>query len=177
MKIRNAAESEFERVRAFYHMMTDAMANARHSPGWKKGIYPSDEDLQIALRDQTLFIGTDDGTEDGEIIAVMVMNHACVEDYALASWQVDASPEEVTVLHMLGVHPAYRGKGLARQLVEWAIADARKRGQKAVRLDVLSGNLPAERLYPALGFRSMGTFAVYYPDTGRTNYELFEYVL
>lgn len=173
MNIRNAAEQEFEVVRAFYHMMTDAMADAPYSPGWKKGIYPSDEDLLTALREQTLFVGT----EGEEIVAVMVMNHACVEDYALATWQVDASPEEVTVLHMLGIHPSHRGKGLAKELVTWAIADARTRGQKAVRLDVLSGNLPAERLYPAVGFRWMGSFDMYYPDTGRTKYELYEYVL
>lgn len=173
MNIRNATEQEFTIVRSFYHLMTDAMADAPYSPGWKKGIYPSDEDLQDALREQTLFVGT----EDGEIVAVMVMNHACVEDYALASWQVEASPEEVTVLHMLGIHPSRRGKGLAKELVAWAIEDARKRGQKAVRLDVLSGNLPAERLYPALGFRWMGSFDMYYPDTGRTKYELYEYVL
>lgn len=173
MNIRNAAEQEFATVRAFYHLLTDAMAGAPYSPGWKKGIYPSDEDLRDALREQTLFVGM----EGGEIVAVMVMNHAHVEDYALADWQVDASPEEVTVLHMLGVHPSHRGKGLAKELVTWAIEDAKKRGQKAVRLDVLTGNLPAERLYPTLGFRWMGTFDVYYPDTGRTKYDLFEYVL
>ncbi|MCH5184257.1 MAG: GNAT family N-acetyltransferase [Oscillospiraceae bacterium] len=173
MNIRAADEQEFTAVRAFYHLLTDAMADAPYSPGWKKGIYPSDEDLQTALREQTLFLGT----EDGEIVAVMVRNHACVEDYALANWQVEALPEEVTVLHMLGVHPSYRGKGLAKELVKWAIADAKKRGQKAIRLDVLTGNLPAERLYPALGFRWMGRFDVYYPDTGRTKYDLFEYVL
>ena len=173
MNIRNATEQEFEIVREFYHMMTDAMSDAPYSPGWKKGIYPSDEDLQDALREQTLFLGT----EGGEIVAVMVMNHACVEDYALASWQVEASPEEVTVLHMLGIHPSRRGKGLAKELVTWAIENARKCGQKAVRLDVLSGNLPAERLYPAIGFRWMGSFDMYYPDTGRTKYELYEYVL
>ena len=173
MNIRTADEKEFTAVRAFYHLLTDAMANAPYSPGWKKGVYPSDEDLQTALREQTLFVGT----EDGEFVAVMVMNHSCVEDYALANWQVDASPEEVTVLHMLGVHPSHRGKGLAKQLVTWAVEEVKRSGQKAVRLDVLTGNLPAERLYPAVGFRRIGTFDVYYPDTGRTKYDLFEYVL
>ena len=173
MKIRNATEQEFTIVRSFYHLLTDAMAGATYSPGWKKGIYPSDEDLRDALREQTLFVGT----EDEEIVAAMVMNHACVEDYAMANWQADASPEEVTVLHLLGIHPSHRGKGLAKELVTWAITDAKNRGQKAVRLDVLTGNLPAERLYPSLGFRWIGSFDMYYPDTGRTKYELYEYVL
>ena len=173
MNIRAAAEEEFESVRAFYHMMTDAMANALHSPGWKKGIYPSDEDLQDALREQTLFVGT----IDGEIVATVVRNHACAEGYEKANGQVQASPEEITILHLLGIHPAHRGKGLAKELIAWAIQDAKNRLQKVIRLDVLEGNLPAERLYPCIGFQRIGTFLMYYPDTGWTNYVLFEYVL
>lgn len=173
MIIRAAAEEEFTTVRAFYHMMTDAMEHAPYSPGWKKGIYPSDEDLQDALRERTLFVGE----EVGELVAVMVMNHACAEGYEKANWQVEATSDKVTVLHMLGIHPAYRGRGLAKELISWAITDAKQRGQKAIRLDVLEGNLPAERLYPTLGFQRMGTFLMYYPDTGWTNYVLYEYVL
>lgn len=173
MIIRAAAEQEFDVVQAFYHLLTDAMAHAVYSPGWKKGIYPSDEDLQEALRERTLFVGT----EGEEIVAAMVMNHACNEGYGKAEWQIQASPEEVTVLHMLGTHPARRGKGLAKELVAWAIEDAKQRRQKAVRLDVLAGNLPAERLYPAMGFRHIVTIPMYYPDTDWMDCGLYEYLL
>ncbi|MDD5922530.1 MAG: hypothetical protein PUC44_05065 [Eubacteriales bacterium] len=49
--------------------------------------------------------------------------------------------------------------------------------QKAVRLDVLAGNVPAEKLYEGLGFKYMDALKMYYEDTGWTDYELYEYVL
>ena len=49
--------------------------------------------------------------------------------------------------------------------------------QKAIRLDVLGGNVPAEKLYTDLGFKYMDTLKMYYEYTCRTDYELYEYVL
>ncbi len=48
---------------------------------------------------------------------------------------------------------------------------------KAIRLDVLKGNLPAEKLYSGLGFRYLHTLNMFYEDTGWTDYELYEYTL
>ena len=55
--------------------------------------------------------------------------------------------------------PAYRGKGLARQLMEAVIQAARDSALASVRLAVTIGNEPAERLYRALGFRQYGVEA------------------
>jgi ribosomal protein S18 acetylase RimI-like enzyme len=52
--------------------------------------------------------------------------------------------------------PAYRGRGLARRLMESVIAAARDDGLASVRLAVTVGNVSAERLYGALGFRRYG---------------------
>ena len=46
---------------------------------------------------------------------------------------------------------------------------------KAIRLDVLKGNLPAEKLYTGLGFKYLHTLKMFYEDTGWTDYELYEY--
>lgn len=48
--------------------------------------------------------------------------------YADTPWQIDS--DEVIVLHVLAVHPDYRGKGLARRLVENIIEQERKAGKK-----------------------------------------------
>ncbi len=53
----------------------------------------------------------------------------------------------------------------------------RSEGMKAIRLDVLKGNLPAEKLYSGLGFRYLHTLNMFYEDTGWTDYELYEYTL
>ena len=46
---------------------------------------------------------------------------------------------------------------------------------KAVRLDVLKGNVPAERLYKGMGFHYVSTVKLFYEDTGRVDFELYEY--
>ena len=88
-----------------------------------------------------------------------------------------ASAEEVTVIHALGVHPAFAGKGYAKQLVQFAIRAATENAQKALRLDVLKGNTPAEKLYAGMGFLYLHTLKMFYEDTGWTEYELYEYKL
>lgn len=55
------------------------------------------------------------------------------------------------------LRPAHRGHGLARQLMEFVIAEARSANLALVQLAVTVGNAPAERLYQALGFQSYGT--------------------
>jgi ribosomal protein S18 acetylase RimI-like enzyme len=62
-------------------------------------------------------------------------------------------------------------------MVRFAIETARAAGMKAIRLDVLKGNVPAERLYPAMGFTYVDTIKLFYEDTGRVDFELFELVL
>ena len=58
--------------------------------------------------------------------------------------------------------------------MRFAIEAAQAAGQKAIRLDVLAGNVPAERLYEGMGFRYLGTIPMFYEDTGWTDYELYE---
>jgi ribosomal protein S18 acetylase RimI-like enzyme len=55
------------------------------------------------------------------------------------------------------VLPAYRGKGVGRQLMEhaWAFA-ASLEGVRLVTLGLTAGNAPAQALYETLGFRAYG---------------------
>lgn len=52
----------------------------------------------------------------------------------------------------VAVHPAERGRGLGRLLMERLHAEARKQGANCVRLTVEAGNDPARRLYDELGY-------------------------
>jgi GNAT superfamily N-acetyltransferase len=57
-------------------------------------------------------------------------------------------------IHDVYVRPALRGKGVARAMFEYAERVARHRGCCKMTLEVLSGNLPAQRLYRAQGFEA-----------------------
>ena len=55
----------------------------------------------------------------------------------------------------LYVRPAFRGQGLARQLTEQIIADARKIGFRQMVLDSLPMMTAAQTLYRSLGFQGI----------------------
>ena len=66
----------------------------------------------------------------------------------------------------LGVHPAYRRRGLARRLMNEMIARARNAGCSYVILEARISNEPAIALYMGLGFIRIGIRKKYYHDTG-----------
>ena len=173
MIISIAPRDAFQEVRAFYHSLIDALEGSPYHPMWQKDIYPAPAELQSALDEQSLYFGR---TGD-RIAAAMVLNQKCNDAYRAVSWQTDIRQEDCMVIHMLGVHSDFAGKGYAKEMVRYAIDFARSAGLKAVRLDVLKGNIPAERLYENLGFVYADTVPMFYEDTGRTEFKLYEYIL
>ena len=173
MIIRTALKSEYEGVRQFYYSLIDAMQSSKYGPGWEKGVYPADDYIENSIEQNELFVGT----LSGEIAAVMIVNNSFNDGYARVKWPTEAENDEVIVIHALGVHPDFAGRGLAKELVRYVIGMAEKNCQKAVRLDVLKGNIPAERLYEGLGFEYVDTVCMFYEDTGWTDYKLYEYQL
>ena len=65
----------------------------------------------------------------------------------------------VAHIAQLAVHPAARGRGLARRLVATALAEASRFYERASLL-VASSNAPAVRLYESLGFVDHASFVV-----------------
>lgn len=81
------------------------------------------------------------------------------------------------MIHVLGVHPAFANRGAAKQMVKKVIDTARENNVKTIRLDVLEGNIPAEKVYRKMGFRYVDTIPMFYEDTGWTDFRLFEYII
>lgn len=171
--VRIAESEEWKKVLALYETMIDAMQDMEYKPGWKKGIYPSEELVRNAIEKRELYIGI----LDGEFAAAMILNHNCADGYEKADWKIPAQVDEITVVHALGVAPAYQRQGLAKQMIEHAARAASKAGQKAIRLDVLAKNLPAKKFYETIGFRYCGMLELYYADTGLTEFYLYEMVV
>ena len=173
MEFLAAAIEDFKEVRGFYYRLIDEMDTSEFHPGWKKGVYPSDDFIRSSIESGTLFVMR----SDGMVISAMVVNHECNEGYAGVLWSIEASDDEVVVIHALGVLPSFSGKGIAKEMARYALLLAEEDGARTVRLDVLKGNLPAERAYRAVGFRYVGEVSMFYEDTGWTDFSLFEYVL
>ncbi|MBC7261530.1 MAG: GNAT family N-acetyltransferase [Chloroflexi bacterium] len=59
----------------------------------------------------------------------------------------------------VAVHPDFRGRGIARQLMKAAIQEARQKGARWIILEVQTDNAPARQLYTELGFQVYDTIA------------------
>ena len=173
MELKFQLASDGEAVRKFYYDIIDALKTMPYRPMWEKGIYPTDEFLQASVDRGELTVAL----AGEEIVGAMILNHSADENYGKICWSVAARPEEVTVIHALGVIPHLNGQGIGKKPVQEAIRLCREQKQKTIRLDALAGNLPAEKLYPACGFRYMGTEKMFYEDTGWKDFLLYEYVL
>ena len=173
MDIKIALADQYQDVRRFYHGVIDGIAKMPYGAGWIKDVYPSPEFLHESINNGEMFIATEDET----IVAAMVLNHSGNDSYKEYDWPTDATDSEVTVIHALGVDSEKAGKGYGRKMVQFAIDTARQSRQKVIRLDVLKGNVPAEKLYSGMGFRYLHTLPMFYEDTGWTDFELYEYAL
>ncbi len=64
----------------------------------------------------------------------------------------------------IAVHPARRGQGIGKRLLETMIAAAADAGSRLITLEVRAGNHIAQGLYRAYGFRVVGRRPHYYND-------------
>ena len=64
----------------------------------------------------------------------------------------------------VAVHPAFRGHGIGRLLVEKVMQECSERGAEYISLEVRTSNTPAISLYSALGFIETGVRKRYYEN-------------
>lgn len=62
----------------------------------------------------------------------------------------------------IAVHPDYRNKGIATDLIEGLIETLTKQGSHSLMLEVRATNEPAKNLYNKLGFEAVGIRKNYY---------------
>ena len=82
----------------------------------------------------------------------VILNHLYEGAYEKGEWAVDCPYSEVFCVHTLVVDPACRGQGIASALLDFAAAEGRRAGMRALRLDVFEENAPAIALYEKKGF-------------------------
>tara|TARA_A100001015_G_C14927186_1_gene686874 strand:+ start:156 stop:605 length:450 start_codon:yes stop_codon:yes gene_type:complete len=62
----------------------------------------------------------------------------------------------------LGIEPECQSRGYGTQLIEFCMQKARENNCKKLFLEVRVSNLPAQRLYEKIGFKSIGLRKNYY---------------
>jgi len=69
-------------------------------------------------------------------------------------------------LYSIATDPRFRGRGIARRLIEAGEHAASDSGRFIMRLEVASDNRPAVALYESLGYQTFGSYRDYYDDHG-----------
>ena len=170
MQIRTADTADFTELNTFFVRMNEVINTRNNDFNPDNPVFPSEDMIHGAIAQGELFIGT----EDGIIVAACIVNNEGEDAYSQVNWNVSAPEDEVWILHALRVAPEYEGRGFAKQMLAFLIDLAAKRGQKAIRLDVLEG-YAVERLYYPFGFQYIDTVEILYEDIGcPKRFRLFE---
>lgn len=173
LQMRPATTDDLEDVYQLYEDIIDHQPLDRYSPSWTKGVYPTREDLCARIEHEELFMGAEGGRC---AVAVVLTREEDPEYYGIA-WPSGAARDEVSVIHLLAVHPDLRGRRLGVEVTRWCVDTARRWGKRAIHLDVVPGNDVAARAYGAAGFQLVCRHMVHYEDLGDTELEMYELAL
>lgn len=169
LRLGNAGD--FAAVRAFYDQLIDDMVNLPYHPMWDKEGHPSDTYLEQALQQGEMWLAI---MNPDKVVGALIVNHAANEGYFSIPWRVQAERGEFSVLHAFGISRQFQGRGLGSAMMNFIIARAREAGQKAIRLDLIDFNLPAQRAYLKLGFVKCAEVRMYYKEVGWQLFHMFE---
>jgi len=172
-QIRTAGAEDFGALWRFYEDVCRAQELDEYGPDWHLGVYPAAAELKAHLAAGEILTGW----KDARLAAAMAVTGGEDEMYLGAPWPLGAAPDQAAALHLFAVHPDFRGRGAALEMLTALFGRVRARGFRAVHLDVAQGNLAAEKLYLKAGFVFAGTRRVHYDDIGSTTVRLFEYAL
>jgi ribosomal-protein-alanine N-acetyltransferase len=102
----------------------------------------------------------------------LLIEHNVVADRAmsgtrLAGFVISRLAADQAEILSITIAASYRGRGLARKLLDVHMRRLVAYGINAVFLEVDERNVPACRLYAGFGFREVGRRDSYYADAGR----------
>ena len=85
-----------------------------------------------------------------------------VEDDRVVGYIGSQSSIDESDVMNVAVHPDYRRKGIAENLINHLVEELKNRGSHALLLEVRASNAPAIALYEKLGFTQVGCRKNYY---------------
>lgn len=149
MIITDATRQDTEAILALYKLQL-----GREFCPWTEA-YPGLQEIEFDLSRNALFVMKE---KSGAILAAVSID----EDEAVAAlpyWTEKLAPGGE--LARLAVHPDYQNRGIARQMLLYAMERLKKRGYKSVHFLVNRHNVKALRSYDKLSFQIVGTCEMY----------------
>ena len=152
MVIKKCNDSMVQQVGAFYDKIVVWLDSTINYPKWKYKEYPTEASVKLKVSEGSQYICE----EDGKIIGAFVLNTDPQGNYAKGKWSQNIPLGEYMILHTLAIDYDIQKKGLGTQVVQFCINKAKADGYKALRVDIVPGNIPAQKLYEKNGFKYVG---------------------
>ncbi len=146
--IDRAEEKDFMEVMFIYKACVLDM-NKNGLFNWNTA-YPDANGVLSDIRKGDLYVYR----QNNVIPAAVCINEDQPAEYLSVSWKYEPP---FLVVHRLAVHPSFRNKGIAAELMIFAAGLAEERGCRSIRLDAITVNPPAMRLYAGAGYQPAGT--------------------
>ena len=173
LRLRKTSIEELDQIRELYWKLLDSSPKYGQILQWKKNIYPNDGDWTAYIRKGEMYLIL----QETDVIGAVAVTNGQSEEYRKIHWTVKIEDQEAAVVHLLMIVPEYQGQGAATAALDEIIKLAVAKKKKAVRLDAIGTNVPAQKLYEKYGFVNCGTAQEYYESTGETEFIFYEYVL
>lgn len=172
INLRKAKIEESEAILKFYQNMIDSIKGTEFKPKWGED-YPNLEFIESSIKKQELYIYT----KEKAIIACVVLNNRFDPEYENIDWMIDAEPQEIVIIHAFAVTSDFAGKGIGKEIFNKVKDNALKDNQKTIRLDIINGNVGAQKVFEKFGFEYIDTVEIFHDIVGLEKFHLYEYLL
>ncbi len=111
--------------------------------------YPDPEEVESDIEKGDLFLYQYHHTS----IAVVCLNAEAPEGYDQINWKHKGP---CLYVHRLAVHPDWRNEKIAEKIMDFSYNYAKEKGYNSIRLDAITKNPSAIRLYEKCGYEPVG---------------------
>ena len=117
-------------------------------PKWMYKEYPSDASVTQATAEGTQYFCE----REGRVVGAFVLNSDPQGAYQKAQWSKYLPDGDYLVIHSFATHPDLYRQGIAEEMLNFCVEEAKRRGVESIRLDVVPTNVPARAFYEKHGF-------------------------
>lgn len=152
MELIKCGKEQLDPVSDMYDRVVRHLEETINYPKWSKD-YPCRESVTEAIRKGEQYACV----KDDVVLGAVVLNDNPGGNYEAGDWSRNLKQGEYLIIHTLAVDPLAGHKGIGGYMVDRCIEIAMRGGYKAIRVDVVPGNIPAANLYKRKGFTFAGS--------------------
>ena len=146
--VTKCSQQNLASVCKFYDEVVLYLTQHVNYPKWMYKSYPSDNSVQEATVAGTQYLCE----RDGRVVGAFVLNCEPQGAYQKAKWSKYVADGDYLVIHSFATHPDYYRQGVAEEMLNFCLMEAKRRNVPAIRLDVVPTNYPARGFYEKHGF-------------------------